>query len=135
MNVQPSEMQSNKRQTPNTKRFNSTPNVLIIFPNPISSPLNSVFTKYSTKIATFENKLYYMTRQNIIERTLFAINQLPDDRAQEISNFADFIFKRYEEEILSAGITKLISKGSTFEFLNKETEDYTLTDLKDIYND
>jgi hypothetical protein len=32
-----------------------------------------------------------MTRQIIIERTLKAINQLPEDKAEEISDFADFV--------------------------------------------
>ena len=38
-----------------------------------------------------------MTRKIIIERTLKVINQLPEDKAEEISDFADFVFKRYEE--------------------------------------
>jgi hypothetical protein len=76
-----------------------------------------------------------MTRQNIIDRTLFAINQLPDDKAQEISNFADFVFKRYEEELLNSGIKKLIAKGNTFEFLNNEADDYTISDAIEVYND
>ena len=48
-----------------------------------------------------------MTKQAIIERTVRAINQLPEDKAEEISNFADFISKRYEEGILTQGIQKL----------------------------
>jgi hypothetical protein len=38
-----------------------------------------------------------MSRQEIIERTISIISQIPDDKAEEISDFADFILKRYEE--------------------------------------
>ncbi|MGB4850540.1 MAG: hypothetical protein WBP41_21620 [Saprospiraceae bacterium] len=75
-----------------------------------------------------------MTRQAIIDRTLKAINQLPNDKAEEISDFADFVTKRYEEQKLSEGIQKIASDSRTFEFLNEEEEIYSETDLKVIYN-
>lgn len=75
-----------------------------------------------------------MTRQIIIERTLKAINQLPEDRAEEISDFADFIFKRYEEQELTKNIQKITSESQAFEFLQNEEELYSITDLKEIYN-
>ena len=68
-----------------------------------------------------------MTRQNIIERTLFAINQLPDDKAQEISNFADFVFKRYEEELLNTHKRNIATKAK-----NKVMEIYYKTNNKQI---
>ena len=75
-----------------------------------------------------------MTRQIIIDRTLKAINQLPDDKAEEISDFADFVIKRYEEHRLTAGIQQLTSDSQAFEFLNKEEELYSEVDLKEVYN-
>lgn len=75
-----------------------------------------------------------MTRQIIIERTLKVINQLPEDKALEISDFADFIFKRYEEQELTKGIQKMVSESQTFDFLNNEEEIYSLADLKEVYN-
>ncbi|HEV2833622.1 MAG TPA: hypothetical protein VGW31_16695 [Hanamia sp.] len=75
-----------------------------------------------------------MKRQNIIERTLKVINQLPVDKALEISEFADFIFKRYEEQKLTKGIQKMVSESQTFDFLNNEEEIYSLADLKEVYN-
>lgn len=75
-----------------------------------------------------------MTRQIIIERTLKIINQLPEDKALEISNFADFIFKRFEEQELTKGIQKMVSESQTFDFLKNEEEIYSLADLKEIYN-
>ncbi|MFY8024345.1 MAG: hypothetical protein ACOVNO_03300 [Sediminibacterium sp.] len=75
-----------------------------------------------------------MTKQIIIERTLKAINQLPDDKAEEISDFADFVFKKYEEQELSKGIQKLASESKAFDFLETEEELYTVSDLKVVYN-
>ena len=75
-----------------------------------------------------------MNKQAIIERTLKAINQLPDDKAEEISDFADFLIKRYEEQLLSEGIQKLSSESQSFEFLQNEEELYSIADFKEVYN-
>lgn len=76
-----------------------------------------------------------MTRRLIIERTVNAINQLPEDKAVEISDFAEFIIKRYEEQRLTEGIQNLTSNSQTFDFLAEEEEIYSLADLKEVYNE
>ena len=75
-----------------------------------------------------------MTRQTIIERTLKAINHLPEEKAEEISDFAEFIMKQYEEQQLSKGIQRLAASSTTFDFLNDEEDLYTETDIKEKYN-
>ena len=75
-----------------------------------------------------------MTRQAIIARALKAINQLPEDKAEEISDFADFVIKRYEEDRLTKGTQQLTSNSQTFDFLNHEEELYSEADLKEVYN-
>lgn len=75
-----------------------------------------------------------MTRQLIIDRTIKAINQLPEDQAEEISDFADFVIKRYEEQKLTEEIQQLASESQTFEFLHKEEALYSEADLKEVYN-
>jgi len=75
-----------------------------------------------------------MTRRIIIERTVNAINQLPEDKAVEISDFAEFIIKRYEEQRLTEGIQNLTSNGHSFDFLAEDEEIYSLADLKEVYN-
>ncbi len=75
-----------------------------------------------------------MTRKAIIERTLKAINQLPEEKAEEISDFAEFVMKQYEEQQLSKGIQRLTASSQTFEFLNDEEDLYTEEDLKEKYN-
>ena len=75
-----------------------------------------------------------MTKQIIIERTLNVINQLPEDKAAEISDFADFLFKRYEEQQLSKSIRQMTSDSNAFEFLKQEEDIYSIADLKKVYN-
>ena len=86
------------------------------------------------EITKLGNNILAMTRQIIIERTLKVINQLPEDKALEISDFADFIFKRFEEQEITKGIQKMVSESQTFDFLKNEEEIYSLADLKEVYN-
>ncbi len=74
-----------------------------------------------------------MTRQAIIERTVKVINQLPEEKASEIADFADFIIKRYDEQLLTDNIQQLVIESTAFSFLNDEEDLYTLTDLKERY--
>ncbi len=75
-----------------------------------------------------------MTKQIMIEQTLKVFNQLPEEKVEEISNFADFILKRYEESELLRGIQKNSSDSNTFIFLNDEADLYTMADVKKVYN-
>jgi len=75
-----------------------------------------------------------MKRQAIIERTIKAINQLPEDKAEEISDFADFVIKRYEEQLLTKGIAELTTNSRAFDFLKDEEDIYTEEDIKEPYN-
>ena len=75
-----------------------------------------------------------MTRQTIIERTIKAINQLPEDKAEEISDFADFIIKKFEDNRITESIQQLVAKSQSFDFLNDEEDLYSSNDLKIKYN-
>jgi hypothetical protein len=75
-----------------------------------------------------------MTRQAIIERTIKAINLLPENKAEEISDFADFVIKRFEEHRLTEGIQMIASNSQSLDFLNEEEDLYTEADLKEVYN-
>jgi hypothetical protein len=74
-----------------------------------------------------------MRRDALIQRTLTALAKLPEDKANEIADFADYILKKYDEEILQKGIQKLVSESKTFAYLQKEDDLYTVNDLKEIY--
>lgn len=75
-----------------------------------------------------------MTRQAIIERTLKAINHLPEEKAEEISDFAEFMMKQFEEQQLSKSTQRLTANSQAFAFLNDEEDLYTEDDLKEKYN-
>lgn len=76
-----------------------------------------------------------MTRKAIIERTVQVINQLPPEKASEISDFADFLIKKYEEQLITENIQKLVMESKTFNYLSDEEELYSLSDLKEKYNE
>jgi uncharacterized membrane-anchored protein YjiN (DUF445 family) len=75
-----------------------------------------------------------LTRQSIIEKTVNAINQLPPDKAVEISDFAEFLIRKYDEHILTKGIEKLISEGHAFDFLREDEVEYSVEDLKTVFD-
>ena len=75
-----------------------------------------------------------MKRKAIIERTVRAINQLPEERAEEISDFAEFIMKQHEERKITTGFQQMISEANAFDFLNHEEDLYTEDDLKEKYH-
>ena len=75
-----------------------------------------------------------MTRQAIIDHTIYVINLLPQEEAAEISNFADFVNRKYEEQRMTENIQKIVSDSKAFDFLNDEEDLYSLSDLKEKYN-
>lgn len=74
-----------------------------------------------------------MTRETLIKRTLEVLSKLPPERANEIADFADYILKKYDDEILQKGIEKLVIDSKSFDFLKTEEDLYTLSDLKERY--
>lgn len=75
-----------------------------------------------------------MARQAIIEKTIKIIHQLPDEKLQEISDFADFLIRRYEEFQLTKGVQVLTENSSSFDFLVQEEDIYSEKDLKEFYH-
>lgn len=75
-----------------------------------------------------------MTRQAIIDKTIQVINQLPDDKAIEIYDFAEFIIKKYEEQILTHHVHQISAESKSFDFLNDDEDIYMVSDVKVKYN-
>lgn len=75
-----------------------------------------------------------MTKKYIIEKTIQAIHRLPTDKAMEISDFAEFITKKYENYLLSEGIQHMASESQTFDFLSTEEDLYSESDIKQKYS-
>lgn len=74
-----------------------------------------------------------MTKKGLINRTVETLEKLPEDRIQEIADFADFLLKKHEEQILQKGIEKIISESDSFAFLKDEEDLYDESDLKEKY--
>ena len=74
-----------------------------------------------------------MTKEMLINRTLETLQKLPEDRINEVAEFAEFILKKYDEQILQKGIEKLVGNSKSFAFLQDEEDLYTMNDLKERY--
>ncbi len=74
-----------------------------------------------------------MSRRQLVEQVMQTINQLPDDKVNEVVDFASFMLKRHEEAILQKGIEQLVTSSEVFAFLHEEEDLYTLDDLKERY--
>jgi hypothetical protein len=73
-----------------------------------------------------------MTKQAIIEHTIEVINQLPDDKAAEIADFADQLIRQQDELHLNKDI-QMLASGQSFDFLKDEEDLYSESDLKKVY--
>ena len=71
----------------------------------------------------------------IIEQTINIINQLPENKAEEISDFADFLIKKYRDQELTQEIQHAVSESISFDFLRTEEDLYAESDLKEKYHD
>lgn len=75
-----------------------------------------------------------MSRETLIKRTFNTLSKLPPDKVKEVSDFADYILKKYDEEILQKGIEKLVNNSKVYDFLKEEEDIYSFEDLKETYN-
>lgn len=74
-----------------------------------------------------------MKREMIIQKTIKTLRLLPEEKAEEVSQFADFILKNYEEYCLQQGIQKTNSDSGTFHFLNEDENLYSPSDIKEKF--
>lgn len=74
-----------------------------------------------------------MTKEVLLRATIEKLTKLPRERLKEVADFAEFVLKKYEEEVLSKGMEKLIGKTKTYDFLRDEKVEYTVEDLKEKY--
>ncbi|MEQ6120170.1 hypothetical protein [Reichenbachiella sp. MALMAid0571] len=74
-----------------------------------------------------------MTREVLIKKTIDNLAKLPDQKLKEVSDFAEFLLNRIENQLLTEGIQKLVSDSKTYKFLEREEDLYTVNDLKERY--
>ena len=48
-----------------------------------------------------------MNRQDLIEGTIKKLYSLPDNRIKEVSDFADFLLSKIDEQLIQEGIHKI----------------------------
>jgi len=74
-----------------------------------------------------------MIRETLIHKTIKTLSKLPNDKVREVSDFTEYILKKYEEENLQHGIEKLVTDSTTFQFLNDDEDLYTVNDMIEKY--
>ena len=72
-----------------------------------------------------------MMRESLINKTIKTLSKLPNDKVREVSEFTEFILKKYEEDTMQNGIEKLVNDSNAFQFLNDDEDLYTVNDLID----
>jgi len=60
-----------------------------------------------------------MNKKGSINKTIEALEKLPEDKVNEVATFADFVLKRYEEQTLQRGIETIVSQSDSFAFLHE----------------
>jgi hypothetical protein len=76
-----------------------------------------------------------MTKKALIDKTLEVIQKLPNDQLNEVSNFADFLYKKYEDNLILENISKIASESQSFKFLDEEEDLYKPSDLKTVFKE
>jgi hypothetical protein len=74
-----------------------------------------------------------MKKESLINETVSTLSKLPEEKIKEVNDFADFILKKYEEEILQKGIETITINSNAFNFLDEEEDLYSVEDLKEQY--
>lgn len=47
-----------------------------------------------------------MTKDTLIKKTLKTLSKLPNEKIKEVADYADYILKKYDEQIMRKGIKK-----------------------------
>lgn len=74
-----------------------------------------------------------MNREIVLKKTIENLDRLPDHKLQEVSDFAEFLLKRIDDQILTEGIQKLVADSEAFRFLEDEEDLYSEDDLKERF--
>ncbi len=74
-----------------------------------------------------------MTRETLIKKTIDNLTKLPDQKLKEVSDFAEFLLNRIENQLMIEGIQKLVPDSKAFKFLKDEEDLYSVDDLKERY--
>jgi hypothetical protein len=76
-----------------------------------------------------------MVSHGNISRIIHILQQLSPDKVESVSDFADFMLRKQEEQMTSESINQLVMESDTFYFLKDEEELYSLADIKERFDD
>lgn len=74
-----------------------------------------------------------MDRKIFIEKLKDKISKLPDNKIQEVNDFADFLLSKIDDHITVEGIQKMMNDSKAYDFLKEDDDLYTIKDLKEKY--
>ena len=74
-----------------------------------------------------------MSKEEMIAKTIAALQKLSADKVAEVSDFADFILHRNENKEITEEIAQLSMQTKSYKFLDEEEDLYTLNDVKTPY--
>ncbi|HYM92973.1 MAG TPA: hypothetical protein VET23_02465 [Chitinophagaceae bacterium] len=75
-----------------------------------------------------------MSKQELIEKTINALQKLPAAKVAEVAGFVDLILQRNEDKEITTAISQLSAQTKSYQFLEEEEDLYTLSDVKAPYN-
>jgi hypothetical protein len=58
---------------------------------------------------------------------------MSDEKILEVKDYADYLHKKYEDDILQSGLIKIAENSKSYQFLEEEEDLYTVEDLKIKY--
>lgn len=70
-----------------------------------------------------------------IGRIVRILQQLTSDKVEAVSDFADFMLRKQEEQMTTESINQLVMESDSFYFLKEEEELYSLADIKERFDD
>lgn len=76
-----------------------------------------------------------MTREKLIRKTMLHLSKLPNQKLQEVSDYAEALLQGIDQKMISDGMQQLVSDAKAFEFLNEEEDLYTVADVIEKYVD
>lgn len=74
-----------------------------------------------------------MGKSELIHKTIQALEKLPPEKIGQVTDFAEYLLSKLDEEALQKGIQQLVADSDTFHFLEEEPEVYSVKDLKEKY--
>ena len=74
-----------------------------------------------------------MEKANLIQDTIDILDKMSDEKILEVKDYASYLLKKYEENMLQNGLIELANQSQSYKFLEQEKELYTVEDLKIKY--